>query len=133
MRTLVQAFLVTGLLAGCAMPLDPTIRESRDHITAGRGEQGLALLDRAMRENPSSLEYKAEYFRVRDLLAAQWLAQAETLRSSGQPEAAATLYRRVQKYDAESPRARAGLQQLEADARHRVQVAAAEKLLKEER
>ena len=37
---------------------------------------------------------------MRDMLAAQWLAQAETLRPSGQPEAAAALYRRVQKYDA---------------------------------
>ena len=41
------------------------------------------------RENPDRIDYRAEYFRVRDLLAAQWLAQAETLRSSGQPEAAA--------------------------------------------
>ena len=129
MRTL---FLVV-LLAGCATALDPTLREARDHTAAGRGEQALAVLERARRENPDRIDYRTEYFRVRDLLAAQWLAQAETLRSSSQPEAAATLYRRVQKYDADSVRARAGLQQLEADARHRTLVAAAERLIKDER
>ena len=129
MRTLLLVFL----LAGCATALDPTLREARDHTAAGRGEQALAVLERARRENPERFEYRTEYFRVRDTLAAQWLAQAETLRSSGQPEAAATLYRRVQKYDAESVRARAGLQQLDADARHRALVASAERLIKDER
>ena len=129
MRTL---FLVI-LLTGCATALDPALREARDHTAAGRGEQALAVLERARRENPERPEYRTEYFRVRDMLAAQWLAQAETLRSSGQPEAAATLYRRVQKYDADSARARAGLQQLDADARHRALVASAERLIKDER
>ena len=55
------------------------------------------------------------------------------MRSSGQPEAAAALYRRVQKHDADNVRARAGLQQLDSDARHRGQVAAAENLIKNER
>ncbi|HEX6156327.1 MAG TPA: secretin N-terminal domain-containing protein [Burkholderiales bacterium] len=129
MRTL---FLVI-LLTGCATALDPALREARDHTAAGRGEQALAVLERARREHPERFEYRTEYFRVRDTLAAQWLAQAETLRSSGQPEAAATLYRRVQKYDADSARARAGLQQLDADARHRALVASAERLIKDER
>jgi len=132
MRTLFLIVLLV-LLAGCATALDPTLQESRDHVAAGRSEQALILLERASRENPERLDYRAEYVRVRDLVAAQWLAQAETLRASGQPEAAASLYRRVQKYDADSVRARVGLQQLEADARHRVVVASAEKLVKEER
>ena len=132
MRTLFLTVLLV-LLAGCATALDPTLQEARDHVAGGRSEQALILLERASRENPERLDFRAEYVRVRDLVAAQWLAQAETLRSSGQPEAAASLYRRVQKYDADSVRARIGLQQLEADARHRVLVASAEKLVKEER
>ena len=132
MRTLFLTVLLV-LLAGCATALDPTLQEARDHVAGGRSEQALILLERASRENPERLDFRAEYVRVRDLVAAQWLAQAETLRSSGQPEAAASLYRRVQKYDADSVRARVGLQQLEADARHRVVVASAEKLVKEER
>jgi len=132
MRTLFLIVLLV-LLAGCATALDPTLQESRDHVAAGRSEQALILLERASRENPERLDYRAEYVRVRDLVAAQWLAQAETLRQSGQPEAAAVLYRRVQKYDADNVRARTGLQQLEADARHRAVVAVAEKLVKDER
>src|SRR6185295_4296265 len=132
MRTLFLTVLLV-LLAGCATALDPTLQEARDHVAGGRSEQALILLERASRENPDRLDFRAEYVRVRDLVAAQWLAQAETLRSSGQPEAAASLYRRVQKYDADSVRARIGLQQHEADARHRVVVASAEKLVKEER
>jgi general secretion pathway protein D len=129
MRTL----LLVVLLAGCATVLDPTLREAREHVAAGRSDQALVLLERASREHPDRLEYRTEYVRVRDLASAQALAQAETLRSSGQPEAAAALYRRVQKHDPDNVRARAGLQQLETDARHRVQIAAAEKLVKEQR
>ena len=132
MRTLFLIVLLV-LLAGCATVLDPTLKEARDHVAAGRSEQALMLLERASRENPERLDYRAEYVRVRDLVAAQWLAQAETLRASGQAEAAAALYRRVQKYDADSARARLGLQQLEADTRHRALVASAEKLVKDER
>jgi general secretion pathway protein D len=124
-------FLIAVLLAGCATLGDPVIREAREHVAAGRGEQALALLDKASREQPGRLDYRSEYFRVRELVAAQWLAQAEVLRSNGQPEAAAGLYRRVQKYDADSARARAGLEQLDADARHRLIVAAAERLAKD--
>jgi len=131
MRT--RFFLVLLLASGCATLDDPILREARDHAAAGRGEQALAILDKASREQPQRYEYRNEYFRTRDLAVAQWLAQAELLRLGGQPEAATELYRRVQKHDAENPRARAGLAQIETDERHRQIVAAAEKLVKEER
>lgn len=120
-----RLLLIAVLLAGCAPFEDPVLSKAREQVAAGRGEQALALLDKP--------QYRAEYFRTRDLLAAQWLAQAEVLRSAGEPEVAAALYRRVQKYDAESARARAGLEQLETDARHRLIVAAAEKLAKQDK
>ncbi|MGH8689648.1 MAG: secretin N-terminal domain-containing protein [Burkholderiales bacterium] len=128
-----RGFLIVVFLAGCATLADPLIKEAREHSAAGRGEQALALLDKASREHPDRPAYRGEYFRIRDLAAAQWLAQAEVLRSGGQPEAAAELYRRVQKYDPEHARARAGLVRLDADARHRLIVGAAEKLAKEEK
>src|SRR5829696_7881938 len=121
-----RLLLVVLLLAGCATLVDPVVREAREHIAAGRGEQALALLERASREYPDKLDYRTEYFRVRDVLTAQWLAQAEALRSGGQPDAAGMLYRRVLQLDAENARARLGLAQLDADARHRAIVAAAE-------
>jgi general secretion pathway protein D len=117
--------VVILLVAGCAAMEDPVVKQARELVAAGRGEQALALLQK----DP---QHVGEYHRTRDLLAAQWLAQAEVMRINGQPEAAAELLRRVQKYDPPSPRARAGLEQLEMDARHRPVVASADRLVKEE-
>jgi len=132
MRLLIL-LIVPALLWGCATLDDPAVREAREHISAGRSEQALVLLERAMREKPDRTDYRTEYFRARDLVLAQWTAQAEMLRSSGQPEAAAEVYRRMQKYDAGNVRAQAGLDQLEADARHRQILAMTERLMKDDR
>jgi len=122
MRFLIVLSLV---IAGCAALEDPVLREAREHAGAGRGEQALALLDKPA--------YRHEYFRTRDVLIAQWLSQAEMLRQNDRPDNAAELYRRVQKYDAANARARAGLEQIELDARHRLVIAAAERLAKDEK
>ncbi|HSA90881.1 MAG TPA: secretin and TonB N-terminal domain-containing protein, partial [Burkholderiales bacterium] len=120
------SFLVVILLvAGCAAFEDPVVKQARELVAAGRGEQALALLQK----DP---QHVGEYHRTRELLAAQWFAQAEVMRVNGQPEAAAELLRRIQKYDPANPRARAGLEQLEMDARHRPVIAGAERLVREE-
>jgi len=120
------------LLAACAT--EPVyLTEARKHIEEGRGEEALAVLDKAYKDDPGNYAARNEYFRQRDFLAAQWLAQAETLRLAGQFELAEALYQRVLKQNAANPRARAGLAQVEADQRHRAIVAAAEKLVKAEK
>jgi general secretion pathway protein D len=118
-------FVLILLVAGCASMDDPVVRQAQELVSSGRGEQALALLEK----DP---KHRGEYLRTRDLLTAQWLAQAEVLRVNGQPEVAAELLRRVQKYDPGNPRARAGLEQLEIDARHRPSIANAERLVREE-
>jgi general secretion pathway protein D len=128
-----RLLLVSILLAGCASLGDPVVMEAREHVAAGRGEQALALLDKAAKENPARHDYKAEYFRTRDNLVAQWLAQAEVMRAGAQGDVAVALYRRVQKYDAENARARVGIEQFDADARHRVVIINAERLVKEDK
>ncbi len=129
MRTAIVFALV---LAACATK--PTvIEEARTHFDKGRGEQALATLEREMKENPQDQAVRAEYFRLRAVVVAQWLAQAETMRTSGHPDAAETLYRRAQQYDPGNQRATAGIEQLVTDRRHRDIVAAAEKLVREER
>ncbi|MGH8701062.1 MAG: secretin N-terminal domain-containing protein [Burkholderiales bacterium] len=131
MRSLFTMLLASLFLAACAtQPV--AVKEARKYFDEGRGEEALAVLDKASKEDPGAVALRNEYFRQRELLAAQWLAQAETLRLSGQSEFAGALYQRVLKYDAANPRARAGLAQIEADNRHRTIVAAAEKLVKEE-
>ena len=131
MRTVLSLFLIL-LLAACAMS-NPVLQEARQNVLAGRGEEALAALDKAARENPDQREYRAEHVRTRDMLVAQWISQAEVLRSADRPDAAAELYRRAQKYDPDSQRARSGLAQLEADARHRAVVADAQKLAKDDK
>ena len=116
-------------LANCAN--NPAIREARDHIDAGRSEDGLGILEKAARENPENHAYRSEYFRQRELTVAQWLAQADTLKLAGQHEAATLAYRRIQKYDPKNVRAQAGLADLDIETRHRVVIANTEKLIKE--
>ena len=126
---LLSPLLLLVFLAACATP--PTVvDEAREHFREGRSEQALALLQQASKKDPEDLRLRAEYFRLRELLLAQWLAQAEMLRQSGHFELAEGLYRRVQTHDATNARAASGLAQLEADRRHRAAIAAAEQLVK---
>jgi general secretion pathway protein D len=117
------------LLAACAS-LPPPVEEARKRFGEGRGEEALALLQQAARENPNDATVRGEYFRLRDLLVAQWIAQAEVLRAAGQFDAAETLLRRVQAHDAGNARAASGLDQLATDRRDREVIAAAEQLAK---
>ena len=117
------------MLAACAAA--PTaVDEARKRFEEGRGEDALVLLQEALKENPNHPGLRGEYFRLRDLLVAQWLAQAEMLRAAGHLDNADALYRRVQAHDATNARAAAGLGQLAADRRHRAVIAAAEQLAK---
>jgi general secretion pathway protein D len=120
------------VLMGCAIAPN-ALDDARQRYAEGRGEEALAVLEKAARENPADQQLRAEYFRLRDLVIFQWLAQAEALRASGQLEAAETLYRRVQKHDAGNARAAAGLAQADAERRHRGAIAAAELLIRNEK
>jgi general secretion pathway protein D len=119
------------LLAACATP--GAIEEARKRFGEGRGEDALLVLQRAAKQDPGNLALRGEYFRLRDLLAAQWLAQAAALRASGRFEMAEALYRRVQEHDAGNARAAAGLEQVIADKRHRAAVATAGRLVQDGR
>lgn len=116
------------LLAACAGP--SVLDEARQAYNEGRGDDALNLLAKASREQPGDSSLRAEYFRLRDTLDGQWLAQAAVLRQAGQFDAAEVLYRRVQAYDRANPRAAAGLEQVARDRRHLAAVAAASELVK---
>jgi general secretion pathway protein D len=120
------------MLSACEL-FDPVTKNSDKLFAEGRGEESLDLLDKAAKANPGRRNYRAAYFRQRDLLVARWLAQAEALLQSGQFEVAGELYKRVQRYDAENARARNGLAQVEREQRHRVLIAEAENLIKQNR
>jgi general secretion pathway protein D len=125
-RALVLLFFV---LAACAS--NPKwIEQARDHYAAGRGDEALTTLEQAMREHPEDSGLRREYFRLRDTLVPQWLAQAEFLRQAERYDDAEALYRRILAHDRTNPRATAGIAQLDIDRRHRALVAEASELVK---
>ena len=113
-------------LASCAT--ERLLEQARGQALAGRGEEALALLDKAARESPDNRVYRSEYFKQRELLVTQWLAQAEALRLGAQLEGAEAAYRKVLRHDAANARAALGLVQIESDRRHRSVLAEAQKL-----
>ena len=124
------AALALALVAACANPL---MKDTRALLNEGRTAEALASLEKATREDPQNHAYRSEYFRLREFATAQWLVQAESLRTTAQFEAANELYRRVLKYDAANARATQGLAQMEMDVRHRALLGEVDKLVKAER
>jgi len=124
-----RAFFLVVLLAACASQ-PGVIQQARDSYSAGRGDEALKVLADAMRKSPEDQNLRREYFRLRDTLVGQWLAQAEFLRQANRPEDAEALYNLVQAHDRGNPRAQAGLAALETDRRHRAAVAEADQLMK---
>lgn len=122
------AFAAVLLLAGCAA--NPAIEESRSLLASGRLDEGIQRLEQARRENPDDHELRAHYFRSRDVAAGQLLAAADGARDARRFDEAESLYRRVLRMDAESPRAKNGLDEVAAARRHETRVEEAGALLK---
>ena len=131
LRSALLAALASLLVAGCA--LHSAVGDSRKAMQEGRAEDALQMLEKAAGDAPGENVARQEYFQLRLRLTAQWLGQAETLRSVGEFEAAELLYRRVLRYDPTNARARAGVAQIETDQRHRGLVASADQLLRSEK
>jgi general secretion pathway protein D len=118
------------LLAACAT-ISPEYDQARSLIEAGDVEQGLARLEVVMRQNPTNPEIRSYYYRQREVAVQRYLALAERARGAGQHEAAEAAYQRAAALDRENPRARAGLESVTHERRHRMLLAEAEDLLKQ--
>ena len=103
------------LLSACAS--NSAIQDSKDLQAQGHLEESVQLLDNARQQAPDDLELRAQYFRQRDLLSAQLLGQADTLRAERHLDAARAMYERVRKIDVNNPRVREGLIDLDAQER----------------
>jgi len=110
------ATLLVGLamLGGCA---NPAYQEGRALVAAGRYDEALPKLAQLARENPDQREYRAYYFRQRELAVAQAHAAADAARASGKPELAEAWYQKALSYDPENARSRSGLEELGAARR----------------
>jgi len=131
MKIVYAALAACAFVAACAT--DSLIKDTRQMMSEGRSDEALAALEKAIQEEPRNAAFRQEFLRQRDYAIAQWLVRAESLRSSGQFDAADELYQRALKYDRGNARATQGLAQTETDRRHRALVAEADRLVKAER
>ena len=113
----VALLCATVFLAACVE--NPALTESRSLMVQGMPDQSVARLEQGMRDDPSNKELRAQYFRQRDLVTAQLVAQAQSEMSAGQLDAAEATLARVQKMDPNSPRLRNG--QAEISVRRRME------------
>jgi len=104
-----------ALLAGCAT--HPAIQESQALMAAGRLDESVQRLEEGLRESGNNQELRTAYFRQRDRVAAQLVAQAETERLAGRQDEAQAIYLRAQKIDPSNPRVRDGLIALDNERR----------------
>lgn len=102
--------LILGLLAGCA---GQAVREGIELIDEGHYEQGLASLEAAARSAPRNTRAQMALATQRSRVVATLLGQADRARAMRDPAAAGAGYRRVLAIEAENPRAREALRQLE--------------------
>jgi len=128
MRRSFSAVALCVTLAGCAQ--NPTFQDGLNLLEAGNVEPGLAKLEEAAKADPRNREYRQTYIRQRDLALQRFLALAEAARQQNKPDAAEDLYKRMLGIDAENPRAKAGVEAVRTERRHRSQLAEAEEFLK---
>lgn len=124
-RAIFAVLVLTSFLSACSTTKDP-IERSRAEFSGGDRTQAFARLRQAVRDMPNDPELRAYYIRQRELLTAERLADAERARAAGRLDEAARRYREAQEIDPDHPRARAGLEAIEADRRRAAQFAEAE-------
>lgn len=107
---------VTLSLAGCAG--QAAFREGQQLVAQDQVEAGLAKYREAVAADPGNASFRVALLGARDRAATRLLEDAERRLASGQGALAAQNYARVLAFDPANERARAGLRQVEADARH---------------
>ncbi len=115
------------LLSGCS---HPAFRDGLEMISLGKKEEGIASLEKAVKDEPRNPEMKASLVRNKGELINTYLGNAERQRAAGQLEAAESSYRQVLASDARNSRAMQGIEQLAVDRRNAALLLQAEQLLK---
>ena len=105
------------LLAGCAA--QTAYREGKDLIAQDKVEQGLQKFQEAVRLDPHDARYKSAFLETRDRSVQALLEKADQALDKGQYVEADKLYNRILGFDASNERAKAGLQAIAMDQRHR--------------
>jgi len=105
--------LLALMLSGCAA--QRAYDNGQSLLREGKLEEALAQIDKAHKLDPDNNEFRAEYFRLRESVAFQWLAQAEAAKARSDWDEAAKDYDHVLKIDPANPRARIGVGMLNTE------------------
>lgn len=103
-----------------------TFTQGQQELAQGRVEEGLALLEQAVRDDPKRVEYQVYLANQREAISAGLAREADRYRAAGDYATAEAIYRQIQRVDPGSQRARIGLAQIPVDQRHDLQIAEAE-------
>lgn len=103
------------LLSSCAS--QEAFKNGKGLLEIGKPEEGLVQIKNAINEQPNNLEYRAYYYRQREVWVSKLLAEADSLRNSRRWDDAQTRYKRVLLIDTDSQRAQDGLAQIDAGKR----------------
>lgn len=115
-------------LVGCAG--ERFHREGISLIREGKVEDGLTSLSKAVEEEPTNAQYRADLYSQKATYVDQLLSTAQALRSNGKRAEAQEAYQRILKIERTNARARAGLDELVRDRRHQESVASAQAAFK---
>jgi general secretion pathway protein D len=126
-QRLCALFAAFFVVAGCAtMAGQKSYTEGRALIEAGNVEQGLPLVKAAAEHDPRNTEYRSYYIRVRDAAVQRYILAAENARSVNAYDEAEQAYTQALALDPANQRARAGVQGLRLDRKHREMMLQAE-------
>jgi len=123
---LAAAGFAATLFAGCAT-LDENFLAGRALIDGGKAEEGLTLVERAVRSHPRNAEYRAFWHNQRLNLGVLRTAEAEAAAQRGEYEVAERTYGAALAADPGNSRAAAGLLQLRVERENRALLAEAER------
>ncbi|MGH8642539.1 MAG: tetratricopeptide repeat protein, partial [Burkholderiales bacterium] len=128
MRFGILPLLALSLFAACAATTDPSYVEGKRLVANGQSQEGLALLEKAARDNPRQSELRMEYLRQREIAVARLIQQGDSARVAGRFAEAVTAYIQALKTDPDNSRARAGYETIATERRHTERVREAAKL-----
>lgn len=121
--------LVALFLGACAG--QKAFREGQELMAAGKHSEGIAKLEEAVRLEPGKLEYRMAVTNGRADLVRRQLQSADAAVGQGRLTDAENLFRAVQALEAHNAMARAGLEAVAMERRHRQLLKDADEMLKQ--
>jgi general secretion pathway protein D len=119
-QSLATALITIPLLWGCAAGYQQH-KEGLALLDEGRFEDGLAKLQEASKLDPDHLSYRTSYLTQRERVISKLIGIADADRRSGNVDKARRGYETILRLEPQNAPAKAGLDAVDADKRHRTQ------------